>query len=395
MHHTDMRTSTWKAYDDGHPPGCVPSNGASALDPLKHFPNEAELDVRHPSHAKLGIHTFPDQLFVLTMIENPLRFRKRYENYYKFEDHMKKGGAILYTAEVAFGERRFEITDAKNPRHLQLRAYGEFWRKENVLNLLAARLPPEAKYIGTFDADIQFARSDWAQEILHQLQHYDVLQPFSHAQDLGPDDEPLANEHARSFIRNYVEHGFAPHSEEFMEEIAVRWTTSGVIQPKRGEHPTGSPYGHLGVDWHPGLAWCYRKTAWDTMGGLMDWLPTGSGDWHMANAFIGNLMRSIDPAHTDSYKRQCQIWQDRVVPAIRDNPNGGLGYMPGLLMHSFHGSKAARQYSFRHKFVLNVEYDPDLDIKRDHQGLWQLTDRNPRLRDGLRIYGRARNEDSR
>jgi hypothetical protein len=38
--------------------------------------------------------------------------------------------------------------------------------------------------------------------------------------------------------------------------------------------------------------------------------------------------------------------------------------------------------------------DPDLDLKRDWQGLWQLTDHNPELRDGLRAYARLRDEDS-
>jgi hypothetical protein len=34
------------------------------------------------------------------------------------------------------------------------------------------------------------------------------------------------------------------------------------------------------------------------------------------------------------------------------------------------------------------------DIKRDWQGLWQLTDRKIRLRDELRAYFRSRDEDS-
>jgi hypothetical protein len=33
-------------------------------------------------------------------------------------------------------------------------------------------------------------------------------------------------------------------------------------------------------------------------------------------------------------------------------------------------------------------FDPDLDLKRDWQGLCQLTDRNRALRDGLRAYAR-------
>ena len=51
------------------------------------------------------IHTFPDKLHVVTMLENPLRWRSRYWNYWMFERECAAAGAILYTAEVAFGGR--------------------------------------------------------------------------------------------------------------------------------------------------------------------------------------------------------------------------------------------------------------------------------------------------
>ena len=358
-------------------------------DPLAHYPPDSREFIRHPSQAKAGVHVLPDRLYVLTMLENPLRFRARYRNYWRFQDHMEQGGAILYTAEIAFGARRFEVTDPTNPRHLQLRTFCEFWHKENALNLLAQRLPSDCRYIAVLDADIQFARPDWAQEILHLLQHYDVIQPFSDAQDLGPHDEPLPGHCSKSFLHSWTEQGVPPHDPEFLEPRSLKWTVNGAMEQRRGVRYCGP-----GNGWHPGLAWCYRRSAWDQLGGMMDWLPTGSGDWHMANALIGNLMNSVDPRHTPGYLRNCRIWEDRAT-AIRNNPNGGLGYMPGLLLHSFHGTKANRQYAHRHKFVINVGFDPDYDLKRDSQGLWQLTDRNPKLRDGLRLYARLRDEDAR
>ena len=124
----------------------------------------------HQSHARADIQPLADSLHVLTMLENPLRWQARYRNYWMFERHVEQSGAILYTCEIAFREREFEITRAGNPRHLQLRASSELWRKENALNLLAARLPADAKYLAWIDADVQFARPDWAQETLHLLQ---------------------------------------------------------------------------------------------------------------------------------------------------------------------------------------------------------------------------------
>jgi hypothetical protein len=359
---------------------------------LDHFPPGSENFIDHPSHAKPGIHVYPDRLYVLTMLENPIRWRSRYQNFSQFQRMVDESGAILYVAEVAFENRAFEITDAGNPRHLQLRAESEVWRKENTLNLLAARLPPDCQKLATLDADVEFARRDWAQEILHQLAHYDVIQPFSHAINLDSNAAPQDDVPPTSFMFRWCENGIAPHSPDFMEDRPVIWTTKGV----KRDHEAPTKNGYPGVEgiqkWHPGLAWAFRKSAWDALGGMPDWLITGSGDWFLANALIGHLMAALDQRHTDSYKRWCQILQDRCVP-IRDNPEGGLGYMPGLILHRYHGTHRNRMYEKRHEFVINCGFDPELDLKRDWQGLWQLTGRNPRLRDGLRVYNRSRNED--
>lgn len=381
-----------------------------------HFPPGSERFIDHPSQALPGIHPYPDRLHVLTMLENPLRWRSRYQNFSRFERMVEESGALLYIAEVAFENRTFEVTEAGNPRHLQLRANSELWRKENALNLLAARLPVECQKLAVLDADIEFARRDWAQEILHQLAHYDVIQPFSHALNLGPGDAPQPQSPPTSFMYQWQSNGgIAPHEAEFLDERLVRWsgrkkavwTTEGQAKPEppkpvvkkkqtsfsfSGGAMVGPGAPGVIETWHPGLAWAFRKSAWNALGGLPDWLPTGSGDWHLAHALIGQLMDCIDPRHTPSYKRHCQILQDRGI-TIRDNPEGGVGHMPGLLLHRFHGTHKNRQYEHRHKFIINVEYDPDLDLKRDISGLWQLTDRNPKFRDGMRIYGRMRVED--
>jgi hypothetical protein len=323
--------------------------------------------IDHPSQAKIGIHVLPNRLYVVTMLENPLRWRKRYENYWAFEQHIEKSGGILYTAEVAFGERHFEITDQDNPRHLQLYTDSdnwnyEIWHKENVLNLLINRLPADAKYIAWIDSDVRFAKPDWCQETMHLLQHYQVLQMFSHTLDLGPEDEPVGN--------------------------SIGYVYKKITDP---DYPSDGYYygGKKGLWVHPGFAWAARRDALNHLGGLVDWCILGSGDWTMGAALFGEVEKSLNPGYSETYKRWARQWQERAEKYIRRN----VGYMPGLVHHRWHGKKMNRNYDTRWRLLIETGYDPELDLKRDVQGLWQLTDRSIALRDGIRRYAKLRNED--
>ena len=82
-------------------------------------------------------------------------------------------------------------------------------------------------------------------------------------------------------------------------------------------------------------------------------------------------------------------WQARAEHHIRRN----VGYVEGVLLHHWHGRRADRAYQDRGQILTGAAFDPERDLKRDWQGLWSLTDRSPALRDAIRAYMRARNED--
>src|SRR5437762_3204756 len=125
-------------------------------------------------------------LRVLTSIFNAMRYRSRWRLYHDFSRYVAGSGIELWTVEVAFGERAFCVTTPDNPHHLQLRvsARSLLWLKENALNLLVQRLPADWRYVAFCDADVQFARPDWGDEIVHALQVWPVVQAWSEAFDL-------------------------------------------------------------------------------------------------------------------------------------------------------------------------------------------------------------------
>lgn len=317
----------------------------------------------HRAHCRPGISFFPETLHVVTMISNPVRWRSRYENYWRFEEHVRHSGATLWTVEVAFGDRPFEVTEPGNPYHLQLRTRTEIWHKENALNLMIERLPAEALYIAWIDADVKFARNDWVQETVHQLQHYDFVQMFSFCQDLSRESEP----------------------GQTMSSFMYNWTHD---PDSFGCRPQGYYYGR-GPHWHPGYAWAARRSALDKVGTLIDWAIMGAADWTMACALVGKVEASLGPAYSDSYKQLCRNWAARCEKHIHRN----VGYVPGLLYHMWHGSKKNRGYEDRHKILVDTGFDPVRDLKRDCQGLWQIEPDAVELREGLRAYNRSRNED--
>lgn len=297
-------------------------------------------------------------LWVVTVVSNPVRFKSRYELYKRFERHCVERGVNLITVELAFGSRPFELTDRNNHHHVQLRSSDEIWHKENMINLGIQRLPHDWKYVAWIDADVEFMRDDWAEEIVHQLQHYEIIQLFQHAVDLGPKGEVLKVHDG--FMYSYV---------------------TGKPKPSKAKN-----YPH----WHPGYAWAARRETIDELGGLIDFAVLGSADHHMAWALVGNVLEYAPKNITEGYKRRLLTWQERANVHVNKN----VGYMPGTIYHRWHGRKKDRKYVERWDILFKHGFDPDHDLMRDWQGLYHLSDKGERMRVDLRGYFHSRNEDS-
>ena len=142
--------------------------------------------------------------------------------------------------------------------------------------------------------------------------------------------------------------------------------------------------------YHPGFAWAMRKDCYNNLGGLYDCSVLGSADRFMGMSFINKGSMSYPGTLSDGYKESLDLWDNRA----RRYVNCNLGYMSGLLLHHWHGKKVDRRYKDRWQILVKHLFDPEFDLKFDHQGLWQWTDRNPFLGYDIREYFKVRNEDS-
>lgn len=350
------------------------------ITPADHFDQRVSV---HPSQRQHHVEPVSSPLYVVTVISNPQRFYSRYRLYQAFEKMCADAGAVLYTVELALRDRHHEVTQHDNPRHIQLRSPSELWHKENLINIGIGRLPENWEYVAWIDADVQFARPDWVVETIHQLQHFKIVQMFSHAQDIGPQhdlgpDQKLSRPF-QSFLCSFLE-------GEPLEGWSAVARKPGPGKPDHSGYAGGAKWWL----WHTGYAWAARRSALADLGGLGDIAALGSADHHMAAALVGRVDDTIAQGMAPNYFDYWHRWQERAQRFI----NGNFGYVPGLLIHNWHGAKVNRKYVDRWRILLDEKFDPHHDLKYDPQGVLTLTDRNPRLRSKIQAYFRQRNEDS-
>jgi hypothetical protein len=307
--------------------------------------------------------TLPYPLHVVTPLFNSARYRTRWKHYEDFAKRVEEAGAILHTVEVAFGDRAHLPESVGHT--VRLRTSHEMFFKENAINVGVQHLPSDWRAVAWVDADVRFARDDWANETLHRLQHYAVVQMWSQYQDVTADHEVIGT--MPSFVANYA---------------------AGRL---KNYHCHTGYYGRKGYPGAPGLAWACTREAWDTMGGLLDVCILGAGDWYMAHGLCGvGDERMVNRKNHPRYRSAILEWWER-AHHLRTN----VGVVPGLALHSWHGPKVHRKYGSRERILIETQYDSSRHVTKDWQGLLQLTPHAPiELRDRVRQYMHERNEDA-
>ena len=329
-------------------------------------------------------------LHVVGVYSNPRRWASRERLFLEWMQRtMETPGVHLTVVEHAFGERPFLISDAVHDFDLVQFRGGpehELWLKEGLVNAGFAsilRRHPDAKYLCWEDADVTHVHPSWADETVHMLQHHRVGQTWTHAVDLDPGYSCATNEHGKDVDRSFC----------------AAWL-AGDIQLPKDQAQSRALLTHSKItDWrqHYGYSWAIRADALKGIGRLIDWMVTGSADYHMSMGFCGKMLSITDKELADNrsglsagYVRRLREFGAKCHDHIRQD----LGCVPGIIMHHWHGNKKQRAYIGRKDIIIESGFDPDIDLVYDVHGLPTLATDNRLLRDGLRRYSYSRNEDS-
>jgi len=325
-------------------------------------------------------------LHVASAYSNPFRWRTRRELFNDFRQQINQQPNVkLYVGELAYGERPFEVTGASangEASDAQFRTTAELFHKENILNETVKTFDSDWKYGAIVDGDFTFTRHDWALEAIHQLQHYDFVQLFSTYTDLSAKGYGgnVPGRVAKSFAQTYIANG---------HQLPPGWSDPTGFDSGYGY---GSGYGGWQSPGATGGAWAFRRSAFDTVGGLMDQAILGHGDWFMAfglvSAPLGAQGSVAERRYHSHYVAMITGWQDRGA-LLKKN----IGVVDQFALHHFHGSKTNRGYESRDEILVKYQFDPMADIRRNSQGIYELTGNKPGLRDAIRRYFIARQED--
>ncbi len=281
---------------------------------------------------------------------NPASFRVHQDRYTRFAQHMHMSGVRLVTVECVFPGQTYAVTQANHPDHVQVKSRTPLWVKENLLNLGWPRCT--TPYVMWADADIEFEDHYWPFHTIGMLQSFPIAVPFSLLLHRGPNQELMAQQ------RN-IASGLT-HQPEFLPGLPVLSDTNGI-------------------------AWAFRREVLTQLGGLFDEHILGDGDDVMAYALAGRLHDVFRPGMNPVVLDHIRRW---VVPLATLS----FAAVAGQAYHQWHGPIRSRGYGTRWKILTEEHFNPDRDLVRNDDGVWECTKTSINRR--IMQYFHSRQEDA-
>jgi len=275
-------------------------------------------DVQQERIAREAPRKSIEKLVVITSYFNPCGYNRIRENYDRFAEGMRNDGAELLTVEMALDDDPYQLSSQCRLRGR--RDHHQLWQKERLLNHAIENLSDDVDAVAWIDCDIQFLNRNWVEETKRALETLHVVQLF---------------------------------------EDCYTQLPSGKIEPMKPStgfaYATGLRDFHDVRKYHPGYAWAGRFE-WLKEIGLMQTHLTGGADCLMLAGFTGCSML-MDSQLNPELLNESRKWSVEAFDRIR----GAFGYVPGSILHLYHGSRKNRRYWERHRYL--AEFDPQTDIE--------------------------------
>jgi hypothetical protein len=303
--------------------------------------------------------------WIVTAYFNPCRYVTKKSNFDMFAARLNSAGAPLLVIELALDDSEFEVNNSHDV--IRLRGDSVMWQKERLLNIAIANVPASCAKVAWVDCDLLFEEDEWLQKTSDALDRFMVVQPFSSCVRL---------------TRGHIERR---GGEEEEEPITESFAAAFARDRSLARDATYKLHGHTG------FAWAARRDLLDACG-LYDACLTGSGDHLMAHAFAGALDSRCISAMIGSGHKYAEHFA-RWAAGTERIGRGSLGYVPGRVLHLWHGAVANRRYYWRNQEFKTFAFDPDRHIRRDKNGLWEWADAPAEMRRWASNLFLSRNED--
>lgn len=303
----------------------------------------------------------PGDLCLVTTYFNPAGYAKKRQRYLDFATRCRIAGLPLFTVECAFGDTPFELP-ASAPV-IQVRARDAMWQKERLFNISLARIPARFEKLACLDFDVIFENANWAGCTSALLEQVPLVQPFETAIWLPKD--------------------------------AITDDGSGRVLPgfasRYVQNPMVARGGAFEAHGMPGFAWAARRQLLEEHGHY-DACVIGGGDHLIAHAACGDWSSECFDWSVGLGSRQ-HLHFERWARRFHADVKGRIAFVPGRLLHIWHGSWDSRHYTSRHRHLKIHDFDPDLDIEIDGNGCWEWSSDKPELHSAVATYFALRLED--
>ena len=286
---------------------------------------------------------------VLLSFYNPAKFKRIIRNILYIIQILKEKNIPVFVAECVFNKASPEIPGAD----LVVHSNSYMFYKEQLLNKLEPLVPEQYTKLVMLDGDVMFDAPDWLDQVSNALNEYDVIQPYSRACWLMPDNK---------IIRSW-KHGYA---YAFAKKLHIDENKLHI--------------------YHPGFAWAFRRKTFCDLGGFYPNAIVGGGDM----LFTYNFFRDTIPQTWNTARISIERWPEYHNNFLRVAPK--VGFIEIRALHLFHGLQLNRQYTSRYK-KLAEEFSGKWDdhIKYNEDDITEF--RDPKHNAMLLPYFKARDED--